>query len=164
VPVARYFAVVGCVLTGLLLAAGWTLTEAPASFPDRPEIVERAPIRITSEHKWPEKIVFDTCQPIVSLPPDGEAPVEQAVESRSDEMAYQATVDVIANPDPDARPTDARRRPARFKRKKSGARSPHVARFRIHRRTVNSATGISVVGLSGRNGLRASASHIKTLG
>src|SRR5260221_622761 len=42
----------------LLLVAGWSLPEAPPSFPDRPEIVERAIIRIRSERKWPDKVVL----------------------------------------------------------------------------------------------------------
>jgi hypothetical protein len=74
------------VLTALLLMAGWSLPEAPTSFPDRPEIIERTAIRITSEHKWPEKIVLDTSQPTFS-PPIEVAPIQQPVESLPDEMA-----------------------------------------------------------------------------
>jgi len=60
VPIARYFVVVGSALAALLLIAGWSLPEPPASFPDRPEIIDRATIRIRSERKWPEKVVLDT--------------------------------------------------------------------------------------------------------
>ena len=35
--VARYFMVVGSALAILLLIAGWSLPEPPASFPDRPD-------------------------------------------------------------------------------------------------------------------------------
>jgi hypothetical protein len=141
VPLARYFTVVGSVLTALLLIAGWSLPEAPASFRDRPEIIERAVIRITSDHKWPEKIVLDTSQPTFSPLPIDVAPTQQPVESRPDEMAYQTTVDAVAKPDPDARPIDARRRPARSRRKRKAAPSTHVARVRIRRKQVTLATG-----------------------
>lgn len=139
-PVARYFTVVGSVLTALLLMAGWSLPEAPTSFPDRPEIIERAAIRITSEHKWPEKIVLDTSQPTFS-PPIEVAPIQQPVESLPDEMAYQATVDAVTKPNPDPRPIDARRRSARSRRKRRTAPSTHVAGGRIRREQVTLATG-----------------------
>jgi hypothetical protein len=58
VPIAKYFVVVGGALAVLLLMAGWHLPVPPASFPDQPEIIERAAIRIKSEHKWPEKVVL----------------------------------------------------------------------------------------------------------
>jgi len=141
VPVARYFAVVGSVLTVLLLITGWSLPEAPESFPDRPEIIERAAIRITSEHKWPEKIVLDTSQPTFPPPLVEVAPIEQPVESLPDEMAYQATVDAVTKPNPDPRPIDARRRSARSRRKRRTAPSTHVARGRIRREQVTLAKG-----------------------
>jgi hypothetical protein len=140
VPIARYFAVVGCVLTGLLLIAGWALPEAPASFPDRPEI-ERAPIRITSEHKWPEKIVLDTSQP-VGLPARSEGvQVQQAIESLSDEIAYEATVDDVAKPNLEAQPINPRRAPARSRRKRRKAPFSHLARARNRREQANSSAG-----------------------
>jgi hypothetical protein len=47
-PIARYFVVVGSGLAALLLIAGWSLPEARASFPDRPEIIDKVAIRIRS--------------------------------------------------------------------------------------------------------------------
>jgi len=136
-PIARYFAVVGCLLTALLLIAGWALPEAPASVFDRPENVERAPIRIASEHKWPEKIELDTSQLIVSLSQNEDEPVE----SRSDGMADEATLDTTAKPDTAARPIDVRRQPVQFRRKKRGTQLSHMAKFRVRREKRNSATG-----------------------
>ena len=112
----------------------------PGEVFDRSESVERAPIRITSEHKRPEKIVLDTSQPMVSLLQNEEMPVQQPVESRSDEMAYQATVDAIGKSDTDARPIDVRCRSVQFRRQKRGTRVPHMAKFRIRREKRNSAT------------------------
>jgi hypothetical protein len=140
VPLARYFTVAGSVLTVLLLIAGWSLPAAPESFPDRPEIVERAAIRITSEHKWPEKIVLDTSQPTFLPPPIEVAPIEQAVESLPDEVAYQTTVNAATKPNSDTRPIVANRRTARSKRERR-SQSTHVARGRIHRKQITLATG-----------------------
>ncbi len=61
-PVARYFLYVGSVLLALLLIADVCLPGVPIS--------EEAPvfspvIRIHSDPKWPERIVFDTSTPII---------------------------------------------------------------------------------------------------
>jgi hypothetical protein len=68
VPIAKYFVVVGSALAVLLLIASWSWPVPPASFPDQPEIIERAAIRIRSERKWPEKVVLDASKPIITPP------------------------------------------------------------------------------------------------
>jgi hypothetical protein len=131
VPIAKYFGVVGSALAVLLLIAGWSLPELPESFPDRPEVIDRATIRIRSAHKWPEKIVLDTNQPTFSPPSIEVATARQSVEPLPDEMTDQTRIDSLAKPNPDVRPIDAHRRPARAKRKPARAFSPtHVARTR----------------------------------
>ena len=104
--------VVGSALAVLLLIAGWSLPEPPASFPDRPEVIERAAIRIRSEHKWPEKVVLDTNQLTIQPPPIEVAPTEQLVARLPDEMTDQTRVDSQAKLNPDARPIDAHHQPA----------------------------------------------------
>jgi hypothetical protein len=121
VPIARYCMVVGSALVVLLLIAGWSLPESASSFPDRPEIIDRAIIRIRSERKWPEKIVLDTSQLTIPTPSIAVAPTEQLVGRLPDEMTDQTRVDSLAKLTPDARPIDAHRRPARAKRKAAGA-------------------------------------------
>jgi hypothetical protein len=66
-PLLRYFFLVGGALLALLFAADAYLPKSPA--------VERATatadlsmIRIRSDRKWPERIVFDTTQPTI-MPP-----------------------------------------------------------------------------------------------
>jgi hypothetical protein len=131
VPIARYFVVVGSALAALLLIAAWTLPELPASFPDRPEIIERAAIRIRSTHTWPEKVVLDTRQPTIPTPSIEVAPTEQLVARLPDEMTDQTRLDSLAKLNPDVRPIDAHRRPARARRKPARAfPSTHVARTR----------------------------------
>jgi len=131
VPIARYLIVVGSALVVLLLIAGWSLPEFPESFPDRPEIIERAAIRIRSERKWPEKIVLDTTQLTIPAPSIEVAPAEQLVARLPDEMTDQSRVDPLPKPNPSARPIDAHRRPVQARRKPARAfPSTHVARAR----------------------------------
>jgi hypothetical protein len=123
--------VVGSALVVLLLIAGWSLPEPPPNFPDRPEIIERAAIRIRSERKWPEKIVFDASRLTIPTPSIELAQTEQLVARLPDEMTDRTRVDSTAKLNPDPRPIDAHRRPARAKRKPAGAfPSTHVARAR----------------------------------
>jgi hypothetical protein len=137
VPIARYFIVVGSALAVLLLIVGWSLPELPESFPDRPEIIERAAIRIRSERKWPEKIVLDTTQLTIPTPSIEVVPIDQLVARQPDEMTEETRVDPLPKPKPkpkpkpDVRSIEAHRRPAQAKRKPARAfPSAHVARTR----------------------------------
>jgi hypothetical protein len=60
-PLVQYFGWVGSVLLAALFAASWWL---PGNFPDAPPagapLRESIHIRIRSDHKWPERVVFDT--------------------------------------------------------------------------------------------------------
>jgi len=141
VPLARYFVVVGGVLAALLLIANWSLPEPPPSFPDWPETTERAIIRITSERKWPERIVLDTDQPTFSPPSVDVTPAQQPVEPPLDDMTVQASVDARAEANPDARPIVAHRSPIRAMRKTRTHPSTHVARARIRGEYITLGTG-----------------------
>ncbi len=141
-PIARDFVVVGSALVVLLLIAGWSLQEPPPSFPDRPEIIDKATIRIRSAHKWPEKVVLDTSQLTIPTQPIEVAPTEQLVARLPDEMTDQTRVASLAKPNPYARPIDAHRWPARAKRKPARAfPSPHVAIARNRNEQPTSGTG-----------------------
>jgi len=130
VPLARYFTLVGSALAAFLLIARWSLPEFPESFPDRPEVVSRANIRISSAHKWPERIVLDTSQPTIPTPSIEVVPTEQLI-AQPDEMTEETRVDPLPKPKPDARPIDAHRRPAQARRKPARVfPSTHVARTR----------------------------------
>jgi len=59
-PVARYFVCVGTVLLALLFIADAWLPHLPAGKADVPIPV----VRIHSDRKWPERIVFDTSAPM----------------------------------------------------------------------------------------------------
>ena len=66
-PVARYFLWVGGALLAVLLIANWSLPGLPGA--ERTS-VNPPLIRIQSEQKWPERIVYDTSRKtIVTAPP-----------------------------------------------------------------------------------------------
>jgi hypothetical protein len=161
VPIAGYFIVVGSALVVLLLIAGWSFPEPLPSFPDRPEIINSTTIRIRSERKWPEKIVLDTDQPTFSPLSIEVAQAQQSVEPLPDEMTDQTNVDALAMPNPDSRPIDARRQPARVKRKPARAfPSIHVARTRNrNKRNRHPVEAKSVVSLSGLIGQQYQELH-----
>ncbi|MGY4310742.1 hypothetical protein [Bradyrhizobium sp. JR3.5] len=127
--------VVGSALLVLLLVAGWSLPEPPASFSDRLEIIERAVIRIRSERKWPEKVVLDTNQPIFSSSSIEAAKPQESVEHLPGEIMDQASVESLAKSTakskPDVQPIVAYHPPVRARHKKARAvLSFHVARVR----------------------------------
>jgi hypothetical protein len=60
-PLFQYFGWVGSVLLAALFAASWWLPGNVAGAPSpRVLLSESIHIRIRSEHKWPERVVFDT--------------------------------------------------------------------------------------------------------
>lgn len=77
-PIARYFLYVGGVLLALLWMADWYLPKLPEA-----ESTESVPpsIRIHSERKWPERVVYDTSVQIVtaSPPPSAQADTQGGV-------------------------------------------------------------------------------------
>jgi hypothetical protein len=60
-PLFQYFGWVGGFLFAALFASNWCVSAptAPASRPDVP-LNQKINIRIRTDHKWPERIVFDT--------------------------------------------------------------------------------------------------------
>jgi hypothetical protein len=64
----RYFGWGGGFLFAALLAANWCLS-APIALAPRSDVPldQRINIRIHTDHKWPERVVFDTSRS--SLPP-----------------------------------------------------------------------------------------------
>jgi hypothetical protein len=63
-PVARYFIFVGAMLLALLFAVDAVLPKLPVA--DRSEAgIELPAIRINSDRKWPERVVFDTSAPTI---------------------------------------------------------------------------------------------------
>ena len=75
-PVARYFFSVGAVLLALLFISDAFLPKFPAAETTDPGF-EKPVIRIHSDRKWPERVVFDTRIPTIAPAPA--AKIEAAV-------------------------------------------------------------------------------------
>ena len=80
VPVGRYIAFVGSLLLAMLFIADWLLPMGPAQSVTSGE-ANKPIIGIKSDHKWPERIAFDTSAPtiVAPMPPlVADAPVANA--------------------------------------------------------------------------------------
>ena len=75
-PVARYFLFVGGVLLALLFVMDAVVPKAPVAASTEAS-VDKSVIRIHSDRKWPERIVFDTSLPTII--PAATAKAEAAV-------------------------------------------------------------------------------------
>ena len=64
-PVLRYFLFVGGALLALLLGSNALLPQVPAT-DSLASSAELPTIRIHSDRKWPERVVFDTSQPTIA--------------------------------------------------------------------------------------------------
>jgi hypothetical protein len=65
-PLTRYFLFVGGVLLALLFVVGAVLPQLPVADTDRADAeVDKSTIRIHSDRKWPERVVFDTSLPTI---------------------------------------------------------------------------------------------------
>jgi hypothetical protein len=88
-PLARYFVFVGGVLLALLFISGAMLPKLPMA--ESADLgIEKSSLKINSDRKWPERIVFDASIP--ALVPAQATMIEQAVRP----PATAALVDVSA--------------------------------------------------------------------
>lgn len=109
-PLLGYFWKVGAALLALLFVADVLLSKAPVM---ENAAVDRLTIRIQSDRKWPERVVFDTHSPVIA----GAAPVISIAEAatspdRVKPPAQAAEQLTVANalallPRPDARSPEA---------------------------------------------------------
>ena len=67
-PLMRYFLFVGGVLLALLVIVNACLPGLPVAERSA-ATVDRSVIRIHSDRKWPERVVFDTTQPAITPTP-----------------------------------------------------------------------------------------------
>jgi len=66
---ARYFLSVGGVLLALLFVANAVVPKMPAADTNRNDAdIDKAVIRIHTDRKWPERVVFDTSMPTTIVP------------------------------------------------------------------------------------------------
>jgi len=142
VPIARYFIIVGGKLAALLFIAGWCLPTPPARFADQPQALERAIIRIKSAHKWPEKIVLDTSQPIITPPAVEQPPAAQSVRLPPDDAGDQSNLEALAELKRDTPPAAVDHPTLRIKHGSARTvRSKRVARGPVTRRLARVEAG-----------------------
>lgn len=92
-PVARYFLWVGGVLLALLFIANACLPKLPEG---RATDTPRPVIRIYSERKWPERIVFDTSTPMLHMAAAA-SPVQVAKDLDGHSGSHARSAGAVAN-------------------------------------------------------------------
>jgi hypothetical protein len=91
-PLARYFLFVGGVLLALVFVTGWMLPKQPMA-ESAGLGTEKSFLKIDSDRKWPERIVFDASTPTI-------APVKTAT---AEEVAISLAADGAVDVSPKAR-------------------------------------------------------------
>ena len=92
-PVLRYFVFVGGALLALLFVAGAFAPPQPvAAKADTVVATENPTLRIRSDHKWPQAIVFDTTQPTIVPAPVVKAEANAAAPANVAEISPKARV------------------------------------------------------------------------
>jgi hypothetical protein len=86
-PVLRYFLFVGGALLAVLLGANALLPQEAPAVGSLTSSAELPTIRIHSDRKWPERVVFDTSQPTIA-----------AVEVARPDVAVAAAAVTVASP------------------------------------------------------------------
>jgi hypothetical protein len=125
----------------LLWIADWCLPTPPAMFAKQ-LVIDRSIIRIKSARKWPEKVVLDTSQPTITLPPVEESPAAQSAWLPPDEAGDQSNLEAMAQLEPDAPSVAVDHPPLRIKRGlATTARSRRVARGPVTHRLARAEAG-----------------------
>jgi hypothetical protein len=116
-PLIRYFVFVGGALFALLLIANACLPALPVAEGPR-SVVDRSIIRIHSDTKWPERVVFDTTRPtivpaaVVAAIPEAPSPQKRAAAEPFKGEVREAYAQLRANPNELRNPELKRKRKA----------------------------------------------------
>jgi hypothetical protein len=90
-PLARYFFFVGGVLLALLLISGWWLPKFPMT--ETVDIgADKSLLRINSDRKWPERVVFDTS--VAPIAPVQTATMQETVTPPTTETVVDGSANV----------------------------------------------------------------------
>ena len=125
-PLARYFLVIGGVLLALLFVVDAVLPSLPVA--DKTDAAVDMPfIRINSDRKWPERVVFDTSTSAFTAVPTLKAEAAVPASTVADTSAKARVRDAYAQLQPsDSKPTqlsDARTPEPKLQRKRKIAKS-----------------------------------------
>jgi hypothetical protein len=104
-PIRQYFIWVGSALLVALFAADWWLPDPAAHSHSAIPPNERVNLRIRSDHKWPERVVFDTAHSGMQLAAQSESKLDVVLnhdraqtEPRSPLDAFAATESAPVSP------------------------------------------------------------------
>lgn len=120
-PLMRYFLFFGGVLLALLFVSDAYAPKSPASRADTIATTENPILRIRSDRKWPERVVFDTSLP--TIVPAATAKTEASVPAPATFADVSAKVRVL---DSFAQSTDQKKPEPKPQRKRKIAKN-HVA-------------------------------------
>jgi hypothetical protein len=95
-PVARYFLFVGGALLALLLAINALFPQQAVVASQAPSSVDKTVVRIRSDQKLPERVVYDTSLPTIVPPPAVTAQVKAPVVAPSAPAVAAASADATA--------------------------------------------------------------------
>jgi hypothetical protein len=95
-PVARYFLYVGGVLLALLLALNLYAPQQVAVADNDVPSIDKAVVRIRSDQKLPERVVYDTSLPTIVPPPSANTKVAAAPPAPVDVTAQARVRDTFA--------------------------------------------------------------------
>ena len=114
-PLMRYFVFVGGALLALLLIANACLPALPVAASSR-STVDLSVIRIHSDTKWPERVVFDTTRPTivpaptVSVMAEAPSPRKSTVAEPAKGQVREAYAQLRASPNELRNPEPKRKR------------------------------------------------------
>jgi hypothetical protein len=114
-PLRRYFTFVGGALLALLLIANAFLPALPVAGGSQ-STVDRSIIRIHSDTKWPERVVFDTSRPTITPSPapaavaEAPSPQKTAAAQPSKGQVREAYAQLRPNPNELRNPEPKRKR------------------------------------------------------
>lgn len=124
-PIARYFLFVGGVLLALLLAIDALVPQQAVVASQAAPSIDKTVVRIRSDQKLPERVVYDMTLPTIVPPPPTAQVVAPAVPAVADIPAQARVRETFAQFVPEAKKPE----PQVQQRKRKVARTPYPARF-----------------------------------
>ena len=94
-PIRLYFVWVGSVLLVALLATDWWSPAPTAHSHSTVPPTERVNLRIRSDHKWPERVVFDTAHSAMLLAAEF-GPEQDVIPNQNPGQEQRSPLDVFA--------------------------------------------------------------------
>jgi len=95
-PIRQYFVWVGSVLLVALFAADWWLPGPPAHSHSAIHPNEKVNLRIRSDHKWPERVVFDTAHSEIQLATESGSKLDLVPNQGHDQTEQRSPLDAFA--------------------------------------------------------------------